>query len=449
MMTGMSGNPGKTIRIAFRTIGCRANQADTARMISGLPQNVEQVEYDSGDFDVVVINTCTVTSRADADGRRAVRRAKRKNPDSVIILTGCSAQVDPESWRAMPEVDLVIGISDRENLSEFLDTAFAAREATISEPGGGVLGPTPLHGHKSRPFLKIQDGCSRGCAYCIVPQARGPERSRPPGMILEDIHALSEAGYREIVLTGIHLGRWGMDIGQNFLSLLSELENIKSDVRIRLSSIEPMDLTPETVVEILQNRLICPHLHLPLQSGDDRILESMGRDHTTVEYANLLSAAFKTRPDMALGTDIMVGFPGEDDESFEKTLEFISGQPFTYLHVFSYSPRKSTRASAMKNRPANSDVKSRMRILRELDSTLREAFLQANRGTVRECLVETPQTHSKSLTAISDNYIRVNVKPGPEAVFPGQVIRLMMDITITRLEKYKNMPTGCMTRGDC
>lgn len=419
------------LNLAFLTIGCRANQSDTSRMISSLPDNARVADIHSGDCDIVVINTCAVTSRAEADGRRAVRHAKRHNPEARIIVTGCASQVEPEKWLEMPGVDAVIGITERDDLASLMDSLPLKPESRVSMPSGGVHGPTPLAGHKSRPFLKIQDGCSRGCAYCIVPQARGPERSRPPEMILDDIRALAEAGYREIVLTGVHLGQWGTDLGSGFDGLLDALDRITADVRLRLSSIEPMDLTPGLVRRILRHRLLCPHLHIPLQSGDDTILEKMGRGHTVPEFASIVEAAVETCPDMALGTDIMVGFPGEDEVSFRKTVEFLENQPFTYFHIFPYSPRRGTPAAGMPGRPPGPSVRERMRFLKKLDKSRREAFLKANAGVPRPCLIEIPEGDSKRLIALSDNYIRLDVNPSLRPIDAGNIVSLCVDITST------------------
>ncbi|MFH1675429.1 MAG: MiaB/RimO family radical SAM methylthiotransferase [bacterium] len=343
-------------------------------------------------------------------------------------MTGCSVQINPSAWTLMPEVDRVIGIKERDKLSEYLVFRPGEQTVTVGSPSGGVDGPPAISGHKSRPFLKIQDGCSRGCTYCIVPRARGPERSRTPDRIIEDIERLSNEGFREIVLTGIHLGRWGIDLGENFQTLLDYLDRVKSDVRIRLSSIEPMDLTPDLVHRILTHKLICPHLHIPLQSGDQAILDSMGRGHSIGHFSNLLDAIIKTRPDAAIGTDILVGFPGETPESFEKTVSYVSSQPFTYLHIFSWSPREGTKASLMKNRPRGSSVIERVKILKGIDLEKRKTFMNANQGMKRPFLIEIPSGKSNKLTALSDNYIRALVECPKASISPGTIATLIIDI---------------------
>lgn len=422
------GNKGRSaIQVAFLTVGCRANQADTTRIIASFPPGSVSVDLETGECDFVVINTCAVTARAEADCRKLIRRARRLNPDAEIIVTGCASQVEPETWSSIPEVDLVVGILDRDKIGEMLDKEAFAVHAEIPEPGGGVLGPTPLKGHKSRPFLKVQDGCSRGCTYCIVPRARGPERSRPPGLIAEDIRLLSEAGFREIVITGVHLGRWGRDLKFSFEQLLETLSQAPESVRIRLSSIEPMDLTPGLVRQILTHPRICPHLHMPLQSADDRILDLMGRGHTIRDYGTLLEAAVESNPDVAIGTDIMVGFPGEDKSAFESTLKFVSDSPFAYLHVFTYSPRRLTPAANMSGRPAGDEVKARMKELRKVDMAKRRGFVGVFQGRALPCLIESPQRPSEPLTALSSNFIRLRIPPSEDRYVPGHIVMLTID----------------------
>jgi threonylcarbamoyladenosine tRNA methylthiotransferase MtaB len=426
-MTSKGNRSRSAIQVAFLTVGCRANQADTTRIISSFPPGSESVDLETGECDFVVVNTCAVTARAEADCRKLIRRAKRLNPDARIIVTGCASQVRPEAWSTIPEVDLVVGILDRDKIGEMLGENAFPVNAELPAPGGGVLGPTPLKGHKSRPFLKIQDGCSRGCTYCIVPRARGPERSRPPELIMEDIKLLSSAGFQEIVLTGVHLGRWGWDLELCFEQLLETLSQAPESMRIRLSSVEPMDLTPGLVRRILTHPRICPHLHMPLQSADNRILDLMGRGHTIRDYRTLLEAAVESNPDVAIGTDIMVGFPGEDRSAFENTLKFVLDSPFAYLHVFTYSPRKLTPAAHMSGRPGGNEVKARMKELRSIDTAKRRCFVGAFQGRSLPCLIESPQRPSEPLTALSSNFIRLSIPPSKDRYVPGHTVMLTID----------------------
>ncbi len=425
-MTHENGNF-KPLRVGFITIGCRANQADSARMVSGMPENSIEVDPWTDSCDLVIINTCAVTARAEADARKLIRRAKRVNPGSKILVTGCAVQVESKKWSDMPEVDLVIGLRDRDEIKKYITKNMGDIEVEIGKPSGGVDGPTPLKGHRSRPFLKIQDGCTRGCAYCIVPIARGPERSRHPDLIRQDIHNLYNAGFQEIVLTGVHLGRWGIDLGMNLSGLLDLFDEIDLDIRFRLSSLEPMDLTPALVKRMIAHPLICPHLHIPLQSGDPKILDLMGRGHSLEHYTKLLDAALMTDPDTALGSDIMVGYPGEDDQSFLNTFNYLKDSPLTYLHIFTWSPRVGTRAVDIPNRPQGSIVKGHMKRLKELDRLKRSRFIESQIGKIRPCLVEHPPYRSGAITAISDNYIRVNLLSKNILNSVGQVIPFKID----------------------
>ncbi len=432
----MNGAPlknGPALRVGIVTIGCRANQADSARMASSLPPGSVEVDCWTEPCDTVLINTCSVTSRAEADARKLIRRARRKHPDAEIIVTGCAVQVDPDRWSSIPEVDTIVGLNGRDLIGEILREHPGTVEGSIDPPSGGVDGPTPLRGHRSRPFLKIQDGCSRGCTYCIVPKARGIERSRKPDQILEDIRLLSEAGYREIVFTGVHLGRWGRDLGTNLNELLDILDNVTENVRIRLSSLEPMDLTPGLVERIISHPKICPHLHFPLQSGDQEILNAMGRGHSLDDYRKLLEAAVSTDPDTSLGTDVMVGFPGETDETHRNTVDFLNSLPLTYLHIFSFSPRDGTIAARMSGRPQGKDVKSRLNDLKKLDKSIRQKFLDSQAGTEREFILESPPHASGRRIALSDNYVRMFVSDKISESLIEDFIHLLID-TISDVE---------------
>ncbi|HEX9745412.1 MAG TPA: tRNA (N(6)-L-threonylcarbamoyladenosine(37)-C(2))-methylthiotransferase MtaB [bacterium] len=431
-MTESVENPLDKMKASFITVGCRANQADTARMLSSLPLNIEAVDYNSPDCDIVFINTCTVTSQADADGRNLVRRARKKHPQSRIVVTGCSASVDPAPWEKMPEVDHVISLAERDDLASWLHAPGIGTEHIIDPEETGVAGPTPLSGHKSRPFVKIQDGCTRGCTYCIVPKARGGERSRKLELILDDIYRLVDAGYPEIVLTGVHLGRWGWDHDMDFRDLISSLDKIPSGSRIRFSSIEPMDLDRDLVKEIISHPKVCPHLHIPLQSGDNEILRRMARAHNVKHYEEIVRAAIETNPDIAIGTDIMVGFPGENDELYKNSFNFVKSIPFSYLHVFRYSPRKNTPAASMPGRADGVDVKNRMKDFKRLDKDLRKAYKQRFHGQVLPCLIEIPTENDTRINALSDNYIRLELSESRLNSGIGKILPLRIDTNNVR-----------------
>jgi len=415
--------------IGFITIGCRSNQADTASMVTRLHENFMRVDpfSESEKCNFLIVNTCTVTSRAEADARKLIRRVKRLHPEAVVVVTGCAVQVDGDRWLGIPEVDHILGILDRDRIREIFEQDRFETLSEIPKPSGGVDGPTPVEGHRSRPFLKIQDGCTRGCAYCIVPTARGPERSRSPELVTNDLKTLSDLGYREIVLTGIHLGRWGIDLGLTLRDLLEILDKLEIDARIRLSSLEPMDLTPELVKFILSIKKICPHLHIPLQSGDQNILDIMGRGHTLEQFRSLIEEAKRVNPNTAIGTDVIVGFPGENDESHQNTLNFLKSLQLSYLHIFSWSPRPGTRAETLPNRPRGEETRSRGHTLKALNSTIRRAFRDSQIGSTRDFLIETPEGQASRITALSDNYIRISVQDSVLQSHIGNVVPLIID----------------------
>ena len=267
-------------------------------------------------------------------------------------------------------------------------------------------------------------------ALCRQPE--GTSRSRSPELIVKDIEALEKAGFAEIVLTGIHLGRWQCDLGLNLDNLLDALDRA-GDSRIRLSSIEPMDLSPEMVDRIISHPKICPHLHIPLQSADNGILKAMGRGHTIEQYSELIRAAKNADPDVSIGTDIMVGFPGEDDAAFYNTFDFLVSQPFAYIHVFTFSPRLGTRAWEMTDRVPGEIVKDRMRMLRKVGNEKRRAFRAGFAGRTLPCLIETPD-EAGIFTALSHNYLRIRIARLPEGVRPGQVIPLIIDTNCNGME---------------
>lgn len=394
-------------------------------MMSKLPPGYSLTQIESESCDVVVINTCMVTSKAEADCRKYIRRTRKEYPKAKIIVTGCASQVNPEKWASMPEVDQVIGIFERDKLDEILVDGSSSK-IIVSKPSGGVLGPTPLTGHRSRPFLKIQDGCSRGCSYCIVPFARGPERSRPLNLIKNDIAKLIDSGYKEIVLTGVHLGRWGQDINLSLEHLLEVLAGVQG-ARIRFSSIEPMDINKSHIRMILTNPRICPHLHVPLQSGDNRILQAMKRGHQVDDYLELVGHAISINPDVAIGTDIMTGFPGEDDLAFRNTMEVLSKFPFAYLHVFKFSPRPGTCISRNSNEPSGVVTSERMKQLKNLDICKRREFAEKFHGRIMECLVEAPEEDSKQIIALTGNFIHISIDEQCPRSIIGQLKSFVLD----------------------
>ena len=427
----MSSNPHDfgadrpTVRIL--TLGCKVNQFESA----GLSRRFEEAGYrlltEGFGADVTVINTCTVTHRADFEVRALARRAHRANPAGRTVLTGCLAQVDPEELAGLPGVVLVLGQDHKIDLIDLLDEAGPPGEPAIlvSRPGAGLRVPSwGFPGFdRTRAFFRIQDGCSSACSYCIVPRARGPSRSLPKEDVLDGIDHYFKAAYAEIVLTGIHLGAWGQDLEppQSLTGLLQILTAGEGGPRLRLSSIEPNEVTSEIQAMARAGGRVCPHLHLPLQSGSDRVLAAMGRPYSTGFFRELVEKLASDRPDFCLGADVLVGFPGEDEADFSVTRDLLEKLPLAYLHVFSYSRRPKTRAANLAGQVPSREIKRRVSELRELGAAKRQAFYTAALGTVREALVENSPDRATGLArGLTDNYIPVLIADPPPP--PGLIV---------------------------
>ena len=356
----------------LENFGCRATQADGA----SLERQLQARGYDRcdspGNADIVILNTCTVTAAADIDARSAIRRNHRENPNSKILVTGCYAQRAPEEIAGITGVSYVVGNSHKhlipDIVSDFvpvLPANFVGLETVqLSAPAFTVISDIFAHteliaapvfegesiAEKTRPNLKVQDGCNNRCSFCIIPSVRGQSRSMKLDRVIEEANAMVGAGYREIVLSGINLGRWGRDFEgeqQSFESLLRALLEHTEVEKIRISSVEPMDWSEELIALVAGSRRIAKHAHLPLQSGSDRILRRMHRKYRPWHYAEKIRKIREAMPDAAIGADVMVGFPGETDELFEESRSLIEHLPFTYLHVFTYSSRPGTASAAM------------------------------------------------------------------------------------------------------
>ncbi len=355
--------------------------------------------------DVYIINTCSVTAKSDYQCRQVIRSAAKRTSGAKVVVTGCYAETRPEELRNIPGVELVISNRDKSTIPQrIMEEAGAAQIGTFAVESKAV--PT-VHG-RTRGFLKIQDGCDNRCSYCIVPLARGNSRSVSPDSVLQEFERLVAAGYPEIVLTGIHIGTYGADLGNStdITFLLKTLLARLGTTRIRLSSIEPNEITPE-MIDSLGNGL-CRHLHIPLQSGDDTILASMRRRYTSGFYQELLEDIAARVPGVALGADVMVGFPGEGDKQFQKTMDLIEHSPLTHLHVFSYSPRPGTPAADMPHQVPETIKKERSEALRSLGRKKNIDFRTRNIGKELTVVVEDKrEINSGSLTGLTDNYIRV------------------------------------------
>ncbi|MBT9173678.1 MAG: Threonylcarbamoyladenosine tRNA methylthiotransferase MtaB [Syntrophomonadaceae bacterium] len=401
--------------VAFQTLGCKVNQTETAALQELFARAGYQTVAFAACADVYVINTCTVTHLSDRKSRQLIRRARRSNPKGLIVVTGCLAQVAPAEVLRLPEVDLVIGTHARERLPELVLDAKKNRAnlvVPLDKKSGFEKLPVSQGGERTRAFLKVQEGCQQFCSYCIVPYARGPLCSMPPAEAVTEAELLAAQGYKELVLTGINLGSYGLDLpGQTALlgDLLKELARVEGITRIRLSSIEPTEITPHLVELLLSCRKICRHLHIPLQSGNDEILRRMNRRYNASEFLYLVRWLRSEIPGLALTTDVMAGFPGETEENFAHTLELVRLCGFSRLHIFKYSPRRGTPAAGFPDQVPPAVKEERSKRLRELGDRLAVTFQAGFIGKRVEVLFEEQSGHGR-LAGLTEHYLRVTAK---------------------------------------
>jgi len=401
-------------RVLLQTLGCRLNQAETALLADRLRQNGYEFAEAGQPPDLLVLNTCSVTEAAERECRHLIRRTLRQSPRAFVAVTGCYAQTGAEALRRTPGVDLIVGGQYKMNLPAYLPPPHALHKCPSPEVlhtrtldrGDFVIADTGAY-DTTRANLKIQDGCNFMCSFCLIPFARGHERSRRLDDALREAEALASRGHRELVLTGVNLGRYSQE-SSTLLDLIQRLEQVSGVKRIRISSIEPTTI-PDAMLEYMStSEKLCRHLHMPLQSGDDHILRAMNRRYTVREYAAFIERAASRIPDLCLGTDLMVGFPGEGEEEFANTWAVARDLPFAYFHVFSYSRRPGTAAARLKGHPRPATVKARSRALSQLSRAKRMSFYQRYTGSTVSVLFETREAHGL-WSGLTDNYIRVRV----------------------------------------
>jgi threonylcarbamoyladenosine tRNA methylthiotransferase MtaB len=423
-------------KAAIYTLGCKVNQYES-EALAGLFRNEGYEVVDFNDYaDVYVVNTCTVTHLGDRKSRQMIRRAVKTNPDAVVAVTGCYAQTAPGEVLEIPGVDIVVGTRDRGRLPELIKEARRSRvpiNAVADIMHAAEFEELPIldYGSRTRAFIKIQEGCSNFCTYCIVPYARGPLRSRPEERVMAEAEHFIREGFKEIVLAGIHTGAYGLDRdeGRRLAGLVAKVASLPGLQRLRLSSIEPMDITFDLIDVIADNPVICRHLHIPLQSGDDNVLKKMNRHYTTFDFSRLVSTVRDRIPGVAITTDIMVGFPGETDVFFENSCRFAEAMGFSRMHVFKYSPRRGTPAAGFPGQVEAEKKEERSSRLIKLGEKMSRKFAGRFLGTTMEVLVE--QRHSKRskfYEGLTDNYLRV-LLPGSEKM-RGRFVPV-------KLEKFK------------
>ncbi len=420
------------MRIALTTLGCKLNQYETWQMASSLAK-AEIVPF-SEIADIYVVNTCTVTKHSDFRSRQLIRQAKRRNPEARVIVTGCYAQTQKEVLSALPEVDLVMPNEDKSSILAVINSLSQEKLPVNETLEAGFLADY------TRAFVKIQDGCDNQCSYCVVRIARGRQKSVTPEAVIEEVSRLSEKGYQEVVLTGIQLGGYGTDLSQttSLARLLLSLGAVKSLRRLRLSSIEPLNFTDELIEIMTSLDNLCHHFHIPLQSGDDEILRKMNRDYSASDFWKLVNRLKNNFPEMGLGTDVIVGFPGETDSQFENTYNLIEELPFSYLHVFSFSPRPGTAAAQMPAQVMPEIIKQRSQRLRALGKEKKLSFQKIFVGQTLSVLIEKKYDDETGfLTGLSDNYLRIFTEND------DKIINKICNINIHKI--YNNKMLGRVT----
>jgi threonylcarbamoyladenosine tRNA methylthiotransferase MtaB len=401
--------------IAIATLGCKVNQFESEALMSALEQRGYGLVPFGEAADITIINTCTVTHRADFQSRQMVRRAIRSNPKSLIIVTGCYSQLEPETLAGIEGVKYLLGNREKGQIPDLLplmrEGGFPRiRVSDIHEETLFSDLPLPSFHCHTRAFLKIQDGCDARCSYCIVPHARGRGRSLPPERVLEHLKVLKERGFKEVVLTGIHIGSYGLDLSLSFTleKLLRRIEEEETPDRIRLSSIEPLDFSADLIAFLSQSAKVCPHLHIPIQSGDDEILKRMNRHYDRSFLSDLIQELHRRIPKLAIGADVIVGFPGETEEKFKHTYELIESLPLSYLHIFPFSKRKGVPASQFLQQMDGEKIKKRAEEMRELGKQKRQTFYRQFLHQELNVLVEDRrEKESGRWKGLSRNYIPV------------------------------------------
>ncbi len=438
-----------TKKIAITTLGCKVNQFESASFITGFMAAGCEIVPFSGPADIYIINTCAVTARAGQQSRQFIRRAIRTTPKARIVVTGCYAQVAAE--HLLDIMDNPICIIGNGNKHLLVETALMDDPPELIMLTGNIglqkeICNLPVRRFRGRTrcYLRIQDGCNNFCSYCIVPYSRGRSRSLPKASVIEQVEIFQEQGYREMVITGINVGKYGLDLheGEDIHTLLDDLCKKFPKMRIRLSSVEPVEITDRLIALMADNANFMPHLHIPLQSGDDRILTRMNRRYTVEVFVHVIERIASAFPNAAIGCDILTGFPDEDQAAAENTYQLLRGLPISYLHVFPYSRRPGTPAAGFKEQVNGKIKDERVRRLRNLDQEKRRNFYQRQLGTNHRVLVERRNKKTGLLQGFSENYIPLQFEG------PSRLIRQVVRVCLDRIEE--NQPIALLDHDqDC
>lgn len=422
------------MKVAFSTLGCRVNHYESEAMAEKFIREGYEVTEFTEVADVYVINTCTVTNMGDKKSRQIISRARRLNPDAIIAVVGCYSQIAPKEVSAIDGVDVVLGTRNKGDVVYYVNKSRDEQAAQIYVES--VLRNKKFEAlnieeyqDKTRAFLKIQDGCNRFCAYCIIPYSRGSVCSKEPRQVLDEINKLSEHGFKEIILSGIHTASYGLDLDGEItlVDLLEEIEKLDGIERVRIGSIEPAFFTPEVVEKIKNMKKLCPQFHLSLQSGCNATLKRMNRRYTAEEYERIVNILRENIKDVSITTDVIVGFPGETEEEFNETYEFLKRIKLTKTHVFKYSPREGTKAATMPNQLDGTVKDKRSKALIELNNKNEGDFTKSIVGRVMDVLIEQPVKGKDDVyEGYTRNYVKVEVK-GIEENLKGEIVNCKIE----------------------
>jgi threonylcarbamoyladenosine tRNA methylthiotransferase MtaB len=417
-------------KLAMYTLGCRVNQYET----EAIAEAFIKLGYSLVDFDdyadVYVINTCTVTSISDKKSRKMIRKVKKINPTSVVAAVGCYAQVAPSEIAEIEGVDVIVGTSDKGAIAALVEKFLEDRQQIVHVENIMNLRKfeeleIDEYQDKKRAFLKVQDGCDRFCSYCLIPLARGPVRSRDPINIINEVEKLATNGFKEIILSGIHVASYGKDLDDiSLIDIIEKIDKIDGIERIRIGSVEPMFFTEDIIKRLTNTIKFCPHFHLSLQSGCDETLKRMNRNYSTEEYKTTVNSIRDNFIDSSITTDIIVGFPGESDEEFNTTYKFLSELKLSKMHIFKFSPRKGTKAGLLKNQITPEIKESRSNRLLELDEINEFNFINLHIGRIMKVLFEN--SSNSTYTGYTNNYLRV------EVTTPVDVSGRILDVKLTK-----------------
>ena len=432
-------------RVAITTLGCKVNQFESAAFASGFEARGCQMVPFQSEADIYVINTCTVTGRAGQQSRQLIRRVLRQNPDARIFVTGCYAQMDPEGVLGLD--DHPVAIVGNGNKHRLVDAALSENPPDLIMLMGRIrdnhaicdLPVTRFRG-RTRAYLRIQDGCDNFCSYCIVPYTRGPSRSLSLAKVMEQAAVFAEKGYRELVITGINVGKYGLDLGEGetIYTLLDRLCRDFPQLRLRLSSIEPTEVNATLLELINRHANFMPHLHIPLQSGDDQVLTRMNRRYSRTQFAEVIHTVRAALPTAAIGCDVLGGFPGETEAEADNTVQLLKDLPISYLHVFPYSRRPGTLAATMPGHLSGPVKEGRVQRLRSLDEEKRTSHYAQGIGQLHQVLVERRNSKTGLLQGFSENYIPLHFSAN------SGLIHTVVPVQLTHVEN--GQPMGCLPK---